>query len=135
ATLGKYAFGFAWASWAALFVATVLFCLGLRGDKSTGSGSGGYSSRSWRRNRSVRSSHNGYEGRRVKDDYSNVSTAQLHERHEGEAQGEDYLEIRPPAVTVNQISNNTDVGESTHPKDGTNRPAVTTMSPGSGNTH
>lgn len=39
----------------------------MRGDKS--SSSGGYSGRSWRRRRSVRST-NGYEGRRVKDDYS-----------------------------------------------------------------
>ncbi|KAM0307547.1 hypothetical protein ACHAPM_000267 [Fusarium culmorum] len=67
ASIGRYAFGFAWASWAALFIATILFCLGMRGDKS--SSSGGYSGRSWRRRRSVRST-NGYEGRRVKDDYS-----------------------------------------------------------------
>ncbi|KAM0439564.1 hypothetical protein ACHAPT_000655 [Fusarium lateritium] len=67
ASLGKYAFGFAWASWAALFLATVLFFLGLRGDKS--STSRGYSGRTWRRSRSVRS-HTGYDGRRVKDDYS-----------------------------------------------------------------
>jgi hypothetical protein len=66
ASIGRYAFGFAWASWATLFIATILFCLGMRGDKSA---SGGYSGRSWRRRRSVRSS-NGYEGRRVKDDYS-----------------------------------------------------------------
>lgn len=64
AKVGTYAFGFAWGSWAALFIATVLFCLGLRGDKS----SGGTSSRSWRRRRSVRSQD--YAGRRVKDDYS-----------------------------------------------------------------
>ncbi|KAF4464357.1 cortical patch [Fusarium albosuccineum] len=68
ASLGRYAFGFAWGSWAALFIATVLFFLGLRGDKSSGGG-GGYSGRSWRRSRSVRS-HTGYDGRRVKDDYS-----------------------------------------------------------------
>ncbi|CCT70765.1 related to FMP45 Cell cortex protein involved in sporulation [Fusarium fujikuroi] len=68
ASIGRYAFGFAWASWATLLVATILFCLGMRGDKSS---SGGYSGRSWRRRRSVRSSHGGgYEGRRVKDDYS-----------------------------------------------------------------
>ncbi|KAJ4066165.1 Eisosomes component [Fusarium oxysporum] len=68
ASIGRYAFGFAWASWATLFIATILFCLGMRGDKSS---SGGYSGRSWRRRRSVRSSHGGgYEGRRVKDDYS-----------------------------------------------------------------
>ncbi|KAF5546108.1 hypothetical protein FMEXI_5793 [Fusarium mexicanum] len=68
ASIGRYAFGFAWASWATLLIATILFCLGMRGDKSS---SGGYSGRSWRRRRSVRSSHGpGYEGRRVKDDYS-----------------------------------------------------------------
>ncbi|KAJ4132960.1 Eisosomes component [Fusarium falciforme] len=67
ASLGRYAFGFGWASWAALFLATVLFFLGLRGDKS--SSGGGYSGRTWRRNRSVRST-TGYDGRRVKDDYS-----------------------------------------------------------------
>ncbi|QGI66109.1 hypothetical protein CEK26_010061 [Fusarium fujikuroi] len=68
ASIGRYAFGFAWASWATLLVATILFCLGMRGDKSS---SGGYNGRSWRRRRSVRSSHGGgYEGRRVKDDYS-----------------------------------------------------------------
>ncbi|KAM0193923.1 hypothetical protein ACHAPA_000248 [Fusarium lateritium] len=68
ASIGRYAFGFAWASWATLFVATILFCLGMRGDKAA---SGGYSGRSWRRRRSVRSTHGGgYEGRRVKDDYS-----------------------------------------------------------------
>lgn len=38
------------------------------GDKAA---SGGYSGRSWRRRRSVRSTNGGgYEGRRVKDDYS-----------------------------------------------------------------
>ncbi|KAH7176542.1 SUR7/PalI family-domain-containing protein [Dactylonectria macrodidyma] len=64
ANIGSYAFGFAWASWAALFLATILFCIGLRGDKR--SPSGGHS---WgRRRRSVRS--HTYDGRRVKDDYS-----------------------------------------------------------------
>ncbi|KAH6973587.1 SUR7/PalI family-domain-containing protein [Ilyonectria sp. MPI-CAGE-AT-0026] len=65
AKVGAYAFGFAWGSWAALFLATMLFCVGMRGgDKQSSSGG-----RSWgRRSRSVRS--HTYDGRRVKDDYS-----------------------------------------------------------------
>lgn len=63
ARLGRYAFGFVWGAWAAIFIANVLFCIGTRGDKvSSGGGS------RWRRTRSVRSST--YDGRRVKDDYS-----------------------------------------------------------------
>lgn len=65
ASIGSYAFGFAWASWAALFLATLLFCLGMRGDKDSSSASSG---RRWRRRRSVRSAD--YSGRRVKDEYS-----------------------------------------------------------------
>ncbi|KAK7408839.1 Eisosomes component [Neonectria punicea] len=65
--VGRYAFGFAWGSWAALFIATVLFCIGLRGNKDTTTTSGG--GRTWgRRSRSVRS--HTYDGRRVKDDYA-----------------------------------------------------------------
>ncbi|KAH8169836.1 SUR7/PalI family protein [Sarocladium implicatum] len=67
ASLGRYAFGFVWGAWAALFIATILFCLGLRGDKSPSAG-GGFMSR-FKRNRSVRSRRS-YDGRRVKDDYS-----------------------------------------------------------------
>jgi len=68
AKIGPYAFGFAWASWAALFLATLLYCLGMRGDKSNTAAAG--PRRGWgvRRNRSVRS--HTYDGRRVKDDYS-----------------------------------------------------------------
>ncbi|KAJ2894018.1 SUR7/PalI family-domain-containing protein [Zalerion maritima] len=33
ASIGKYAFGFSWGAWAAIFVAIVLFCVGGRGDK------------------------------------------------------------------------------------------------------
>lgn len=63
AELGAYGFGFMWGSFTALLIATVLFALGIRGDKTraTGGGSGLF-----RRKRSTRS----YEGRRVKDDYS-----------------------------------------------------------------
>jgi len=70
ASLGRYAFGFVWGAWAALFIATILFCLGLRGDRSARatSGGGGFMSR-FRRNQSVRSRRS-YDGRRVKDDYS-----------------------------------------------------------------
>jgi hypothetical protein len=61
ASLGRWAFGFAWAGFAALLIATVLFCLGVRGEK-------GYSGSSFRRKRSVRS--NNYDGPRVKDEYA-----------------------------------------------------------------
>lgn len=68
AHIGRYAFGFGWGSWAALFIATVLFCLGLRSDKASGGGGGG---RSWRRRKSTRSRRSYDVGsRRVKDDYS-----------------------------------------------------------------
>lgn len=50
-----------WASWFALFLATLIFCIGIRTQKDKG-----YSGRSWRRSRSVRS----VDGRRVKDEYS-----------------------------------------------------------------
>jgi hypothetical protein len=64
ASLGRWAFGFAWGGYAALLIATILFCLGVRGEK-------GYSGRRWRRNRSVRSNRSGdYNGRRVKEEYS-----------------------------------------------------------------
>ncbi|KAI5464125.1 SUR7/PalI family-domain-containing protein [Mariannaea sp. PMI_226] len=33
ASVGAYAFGFAWGSWAALFIATMLYCIGMRGDR------------------------------------------------------------------------------------------------------
>jgi hypothetical protein len=62
AHLGRWAFGFAWASLAALFLATVLFAIGIRGEGK------GYSGRSWRRRRSVRS--RSYDGRRVKEEYA-----------------------------------------------------------------
>ncbi|KZZ96107.1 cortical patch protein [Moelleriella libera RCEF 2490] len=65
ASLGRYGFGWVWGSFAALFIATVLFATGIRGDKSraaaTTSGGGFF-----RRNRSTRS----FEGRRVKEEYS-----------------------------------------------------------------
>jgi hypothetical protein len=72
ASLGKYAFGFMWASWFALFLATILFMIGIKTNKSrkdaTATGANGYTGRRWRRNRSVRSSS--YDGRRVKEEYA-----------------------------------------------------------------
>jgi hypothetical protein len=69
ARLGRYAFGFMWGSWAALFLASLLFCIGIRANKSRDSSGGkGYTGRRWRRNRSVRS--RSYDGRRVKDEYA-----------------------------------------------------------------
>ena len=62
AKVGTYAFAFAWASWAALLLATVLFCIGVRGDKGHHRKSGGR----FRRRRSRRS----YDGRRVKEEYN-----------------------------------------------------------------
>ncbi|GAB0136094.1 hypothetical protein EsDP_00004411 [Epichloe bromicola] len=64
ATLGRYGFGWIWGSYAALLIATVLFALGIRGDKSQANGGSGGGM--FRRKRSTRS----YDGRRVKDDYS-----------------------------------------------------------------
>ncbi|KAI0405585.1 SUR7/PalI family-domain-containing protein [Xylaria palmicola] len=67
ARIGRYAFGFTWGAWAALFIATVLFCLGMRGRKDDyhGNGSG------WGRKRSVRSRRSYDIGtHRVKDNYA-----------------------------------------------------------------
>ncbi|KAK0656293.1 actin cortical patch SUR7/pH-response regulator pali [Cercophora newfieldiana] len=63
ASLGTYAFGFAWGSWAALLISTVLFCVGKRSSKSD-SGAG------WGTRRRVSThSRKSYEGRRVKEEY------------------------------------------------------------------
>lgn len=59
--LGKYAFGFTWASFACVFLATMIFCLGVRGDGS---------SRGMRRSKSVRSNRSSVGSRRVKEDYA-----------------------------------------------------------------
>ncbi|KAI1404728.1 SUR7/PalI family-domain-containing protein [Hypoxylon fuscum] len=66
ASLGRYAFGFSWGSWMALLIATILFCIGIRGgDSPTGTG------RRWGRQRSVRSRRSyDMNGRRVKEDYA-----------------------------------------------------------------
>ncbi|KAH0426926.1 cortical patch protein [Colletotrichum kahawae] len=66
AEIGTYAFGFSWGAWAALLIATVLFCMGIRGEK-------GYKGPSrFSRKRSVRSrrSFDVNSGHRVKEDYS-----------------------------------------------------------------
>jgi len=54
ASIGSYAFGFLWGSYAGLLIAVVLFALGMRKDRAAGAAT---------RSRS-------YDGRRVKDDYS-----------------------------------------------------------------
>jgi hypothetical protein len=67
AYIGTYAYGFTWGSWAALFIATTLFCIGSRAGKEGSSGG-----RSWGRKRSVRSrrSYDIGSSRRVKEDYA-----------------------------------------------------------------
>ncbi|KAJ2988507.1 hypothetical protein NUW58_g3941 [Xylaria curta] len=65
AHIGIYAFGFTWGAWAALFIATALFCIGIRSKKDNTGRS------RWGRKRSVRSRRS-YEmgSHRVKEDYS-----------------------------------------------------------------
>ncbi|RXG45471.1 hypothetical protein VDGE_02782 [Verticillium dahliae] len=71
ANIGTYAFGFSWGAWAALFLATIAFCFGLRGDKTASSGGFGGGRRWGRRRHSTRSRRSHDLGsRRVKDDYS-----------------------------------------------------------------
>ncbi|KAI0201740.1 SUR7/PalI family-domain-containing protein [Astrocystis sublimbata] len=68
AHIGVWAFGFTWGAWAAIFIATVLFCLGVRSksdDHVSSSGS------RWGRKRSVRSRRSYDVGNhRVKDEYA-----------------------------------------------------------------
>jgi len=66
ASLGAYAFGFAWGSWAALLISAILFCLGRRGNKNDGVTTGG---RGWGRRRKSTPNRKSYEGRRVKEEY------------------------------------------------------------------
>ncbi|KAG6014531.1 hypothetical protein E4U54_005121 [Claviceps lovelessii] len=68
ASIGSYAFGWIWGSYAALLVATVLFAMGMRSDKTNaaGGGAGGGRRGMFSRRRSTRS----YDGRRVKEEYS-----------------------------------------------------------------
>ena len=65
ATIGKYAFGFAWGGWAALLISTILFCLSRNVRKRQGTSAEGPR---WRRSKSTRSTRS-YEGRRVKEEY------------------------------------------------------------------
>ncbi|KAI0397661.1 SUR7/PalI family-domain-containing protein [Xylariaceae sp. FL0594] len=69
ASIGKYAFGFTWGAWAALFISMVLFFAGIRGRKDAYAAGG--SGSNWGRRRSVRS-HRSYDmnGRRVKEEYA-----------------------------------------------------------------
>jgi hypothetical protein len=68
ASIGRYLLGFAWASFACFFVATILFCLGgvLGGDRSSGVSR----RRSTKSTRSRASFMDTDSQRRVKDDYS-----------------------------------------------------------------
>ncbi|KAI1755714.1 SUR7/PalI family-domain-containing protein [Xylaria castorea] len=67
AHIGVYAFGFTWGAWAALFIATVLFCIGIRGKKDDHVSSGSR----WGRKRSVRSRRSYDIGNhRVKEEYT-----------------------------------------------------------------
>ncbi|KAH7037207.1 actin cortical patch SUR7/pH-response regulator pali [Microdochium trichocladiopsis] len=61
-SIGQYGFGFTWASFACVFLATIIFCIGVRGDGSS----------SMRRRKSTRSSRSrsSIGSRRVKDDYA-----------------------------------------------------------------
>ncbi|TRX98566.1 hypothetical protein FHL15_000640 [Xylaria flabelliformis] len=67
AHIGVYAFGFTWGAWAALFIATVLFCIGIRSKKDDHVTSGSR----WGRKRSVRSRRSYDLGNhRVKEEYT-----------------------------------------------------------------
>lgn len=77
ATLGKYAFGFTWGAWAAMFLATAMLLLGCmsgRSERATTASSAG----KWQvfhRGRSTRKSARGSfidteSQHRVKDEYS-----------------------------------------------------------------
>ncbi|KAI0458076.1 SUR7/PalI family-domain-containing protein [Xylaria acuta] len=66
ARIGVYAFGFTWGAWAALFIATALFCVGMRGKKDGHAGGRSH----WGRKRSVRSQRSYDIGNhRVKEEY------------------------------------------------------------------
>ena len=67
AALGTWAFGFAWGSWAALLISTILFCLGRgRDNKSTAPST---RRRFWGRRRQSARSRKSFDGRRVKEEY------------------------------------------------------------------
>lgn len=72
ASLGRYAFGFSWGSWAALLLSTVLFCLARR-KRHDADGVSSSSRRRWgwrrRSSATAAGSRKSYDGRRVKDEY------------------------------------------------------------------
>lgn len=59
AQIGSYAFGFSWTAWIFLIIATVLFFLGAKKDRSHHSGTGHNSRRAWRRKSSPKGSTHG----------------------------------------------------------------------------
>jgi hypothetical protein len=56
-----------WASLTALFLAVMLFGIGIKANRKSDSG---YTGRSWRRKRNARPRSRSYDGRRVKDEYA-----------------------------------------------------------------
>jgi hypothetical protein len=75
ASIGRYAFGFTWGAWAAMFLATLFLFLGCgaggrNDDKVRSTGSTGF----FRRNRSRRAARGSFidneSQRRVKDEYA-----------------------------------------------------------------
>ncbi|KAK3330637.1 SUR7/PalI family-domain-containing protein [Apodospora peruviana] len=65
ASLGTYAFGFAWGAWTALLISTILFCIGRHSSKRDVTPR---TQSRWRRTKSTRSARS-YDGRRVKEEY------------------------------------------------------------------
>ncbi|KAN0110650.1 SUR7/PalI family domain containing protein [Hyaloscypha variabilis] len=80
ANIGRYAFGFTWGAWAAMFLATIFLFMGCGAggrrsdDHVRGSGTRGGSTRFFRRQRSRRSARGSFvdteSQRRVKDEYA-----------------------------------------------------------------
>lgn len=72
ASLGRYAYGFTWASFVCYFLAAIFFCVGGRIGKNDGGSSSGKKKSMFRRNRSTRSRGSFVDSesqRRVKDEY------------------------------------------------------------------
>ncbi|KAK5656358.1 hypothetical protein OQA88_4738 [Cercophora sp. LCS_1] len=65
AQIGAWAFGFAWGSWAALLISTILFCLGRRSKNDAPR----TARRGWGFRRKNTHSRKSYDGRRVKEEY------------------------------------------------------------------
>ncbi|KAI1080071.1 SUR7/PalI family-domain-containing protein [Whalleya microplaca] len=71
ATLGRWAFGFSWGSWAALFIALVLLFVGALSHKDNAAAGSGGGFRFGRKRDSVRSRRSyDVNGHRVKEDYA-----------------------------------------------------------------